>query len=136
MELLLNTVWLLLSLLGMVVCVRQQRGTSTRQRGWIRIFVAIGLIALFMFPVISATDDLHPLQAVLEESATKKITPVMNGPSPNAVWQAAMLPLIVALLIFGLLLFAAEAFIDRSSAMLLRGCPRHLDGRAPPVFAN
>lgn len=69
MELLLNLAWLLLVLPGYWLWRRgvQLRVASSRQ-----CLLALGCMFVLLFPVISATDDLHAMRAEMEESSPGK----------------------------------------------------------------
>jgi hypothetical protein len=71
-ELLLNLVWLLLALPAYWlwrerVADSNRHGFSSRQG-----LLALGCLLVLLFPVISATDDLHAMRAEVEEPGTSK----------------------------------------------------------------
>ncbi len=68
MEVLLNSVWGLLALAALLAWRRHDRqaGAGHAQR-----FVALVCMLLLMFPVISATDDLHPVAQAIEDSSKR-----------------------------------------------------------------
>jgi hypothetical protein len=75
MELILNVFWVLLALPAYWLWRRQ---TGTLRRGnslssWQCILV-LGCILMLLFPVVSATDDLHVMRPEIEESSTSKRT--------------------------------------------------------------
>lgn len=80
MELLLNLAWLLLVLPAYgiwrhgAVAKRQNRCDSLQG------FVALGCLLVLLFPIISATDDLHAMRAEMEEP---------GGASKRSVRQAS-----------------------------------------------
>ncbi len=72
MELLLNFVWLLLAvpaywLWRARVADSNRCGFSSRQG-----LLALGCLLVLLFPVISATDDLHAMRAEMEEPGVSK----------------------------------------------------------------
>ena len=73
MELLLNLVWLTLALPAFwmwhheSVCAK-----DCRRFDRIRPFVLFGCILMLLFPVVSATDDLHAMRQEMEESSSSK----------------------------------------------------------------
>lgn len=72
MELLLNLAWLLLALPAYWLW-RDCRASQSRKRFSSRqCLLALGCALVVLFPVISATDDLHALCAAVEESPISK----------------------------------------------------------------
>ena len=131
MELLLNLVWVLMALPAYWLWrrdagVRQGRKFSSRQ-----VFLALGCVLVLLFPVISATDDLHAMRAEMEESASKRTVRQAGGekhsawvnrlqgpPAARAVWAP---PPVIGLL----------EVSDTILVPLARRCDLHA-GRAPP----
>jgi len=75
MELLLNFLWLTVALAALLVCQRQSGfWRSAGKRCHSRSFVLLGCLLALLFPVVSASDDLHPISAEIEESAPFKRT--------------------------------------------------------------
>jgi len=69
MELLLNLLWLTLALPAFWVWRRDHLGIdhcSSSHRA--RTFVLLACVLMLLFPVISATDDLHAVQSEMEEA--------------------------------------------------------------------
>ena len=103
MELLLNLAWLLLALPAYWLwreCsgVQRRRHISSAQ-----CLLALGCLLVVLFPVVSATDDLHAMRSEMEESSSSKrglrqSNP--NRPAPgkwhtNISLASAPLPVIV-----------------------------------------
>jgi hypothetical protein len=74
MELVLNLVWLLLAVPAYWVWRRQ-----SRKFGSLRCLVTLGCVLFLLFPVISATDDLHAMRPEMEESSPTKRTVKQTG---------------------------------------------------------
>ena len=75
MELLLNLLWLMLAVPAVLIWRRQSvspRSSGKQCRS--RSFVLLGCLLALLFPVVSATDDLHPISAEFEESGSFKRT--------------------------------------------------------------
>ena len=69
MELLLNLVWLTLGLPALWLWRREASRRGSRGfDSWRRLVVLCSLL-LLLFPVVSATDDLHAMRPELEESS-------------------------------------------------------------------
>jgi hypothetical protein len=80
MELLLNLIWVALAIGSFVVFTRRHQLTSDGTVYW-RSLLTLACVLLLLFPIISASDDLHPTQALMEE-ATKR---VLHLASPAAL---------------------------------------------------
>lgn len=132
MELLLNALWLLLSVAALSWCACRQNALAPRKADTVRTVIAVSLVALFLFPVISATDDLHPAQAMVEESASKRLVFVGHALSP-----ATAAPPIVAVAFLLLLLFSHACVIgtfrNDTPLALSPDLSSRLKDRAPPV---
>jgi hypothetical protein len=73
MELLLNLSWLMLALPAYWVWRREvEFGRGCERRKSLRGVMVLGCILTLLFPVISATDDLHFIRPEMEESASSK----------------------------------------------------------------
>lgn len=90
MELLLNLAWLLLALPAYWLW-RDSRGVrDSRRFASAQCFLALGCMLVILFPVISATDDLHAMRAEMEESpSSKHNVRQASGDGPSASkWQS------------------------------------------------
>ena len=72
MELLLNLAWLLLVLPAYGIW--RQGAVAKRQKRFhsLQGLLALGCLLVLLFPIISATDDLHAMRAEMEEPGTNK----------------------------------------------------------------
>ena len=86
MELLLNLAWMLLALPAFWLW--RQGGTArvARRVTALQCLLALGCAVVLLFPVISATDDLHAMRAEMEESATSKRTVLHAGSEKHSTW--------------------------------------------------
>jgi|SRR5271165_1687054 len=73
MELLLNLAWVLLVLPAYWLWRREASRTERRVSS-LQCLLALGCVLVLLFPVISATDDLHAIRAEMEDSAVSKRT--------------------------------------------------------------
>ena len=72
MELLLNLIWLTLALGAFwPSCAASAPLPGWRKIPYRRSLIALACVALLLFPVVSASDDLHPAQAVVEEASKR-----------------------------------------------------------------
>jgi len=74
MELLLNLAWLLLALPAYWLFRRGADSRVARRVSSLQCLLALGCAVVLLFPVISATDDLHAMSSEMEESASSKRT--------------------------------------------------------------
>jgi hypothetical protein len=87
MELLLNLVWLTLALPAIWIwrhdpaCVRQSRGHSRLHSS-----LLLMCVLMLLFPVVSATDDLHPMRTEMEESSPFKRVVKQMSSNSSPTW--------------------------------------------------
>ena len=86
-ELLLNVAWVLLAL---PACWLWRQRAEARGIGSLQCLLALGCVLVLLFPVISATDDLHAMRAEIEDSAINKRTVRQAGSDRNAAWSNRM----------------------------------------------
>jgi HAMP domain-containing protein len=88
MELLLNLLWLMLALPAFLVW-RSQHGAapSSGKLHRLRWLVLLGCLMALLFPVVSATDDLHPIRAEIEESSPSKRTVKQSPSVKSPAWS-------------------------------------------------
>lgn len=79
MELLLNLAWLLLALPAYWLW-QGARGRGERRHNSLQVLLALGCALVLLFPVISASDDLHVMRAEMEDS---------SSPNKRAVRQSS-----------------------------------------------
>ena len=72
MELLLNLAWLLLVLPAYWFWRRSLATRGLGKPSSLQCLLALGCLIVLLFPVISATDDLHAMRAEMEESSPGK----------------------------------------------------------------
>ena len=134
MELLLNLIWISLVPLAVFGFLRN-RSVSGHLAGisYRKSLVALGFVMVLLFPVVSASDDLHPTQAVFEESSkkVKRVVAAVHGlqtsPPPPMLPAMLALYLMFALVVLrhwrpmGPVKFAFDGVIVPSA------------GRAPPA---
>jgi hypothetical protein len=73
MELLLNLLWIAITLAAFSMLLRSRGDSSRMPRiAYGKALLALACVLVLLFPVVSASDDLHPTQAVLED-ASKRI---------------------------------------------------------------
>jgi hypothetical protein len=72
MELLLNLAWLLLALPAYWLWRRGALAKRQSRFNSLQGLLALGCLLVLLFPVISATDDLHAMRAEMEEPGISK----------------------------------------------------------------
>ena len=134
MELLLNLAWMLLALPAVWLWRRGGDARVARRVTARQCLLALGCAVVLLFPVISATDDLHAMRAEMEESATSKRTVLQAGSEKHSTWVNRLQgpPALTASIAWAP---APEAGRFEISALCLvavaRPCALHM-GRAPP----
>lgn len=71
MELLLNVVWLLLAVPAVWVWMRASNGRPAAF-GRLSCMMVLACVLMLLFPVVSASDDLHAMRPEIEESSLSK----------------------------------------------------------------
>ena len=94
MELFLNLCWFLLAFLALISWRRGAGFASFCRLQPRRIILVLASALVLLFPVISATDDLHAMRADVEESSNGKRTAADNskdqtGPGHSNVYATA-----------------------------------------------
>ena len=88
MELLLNLLWLTLVVPAFLIWRRQSLAEkSFLCKSSFRGIVLLGCLLVFLFPVVSATDDLHPLHNEIEESNPSRRTVKQAHASQSPDWS-------------------------------------------------
>lgn len=72
MELLLNLAWLLLALPAYWLWRSSRSTPDGRKFTGLQCLLVLACVLVILFPVISATDDLHAMRAEMEESPASK----------------------------------------------------------------
>jgi hypothetical protein len=90
MELLLNLTWLLLVLPAYWLWRGSRTAPAGRNFTSLQCLMALACLLVILFPVISATDDLHAMRAEMEESPEGKrsIRQATNDKPSAWKWQS------------------------------------------------
>jgi hypothetical protein len=86
MELLLNILWLALAVPAIWVWRRRPAYAATAWFGSWRPVLLLGCALILLFPVISATDDLHAMRPEMEESSASKRLLKQAGSAKASAW--------------------------------------------------
>jgi hypothetical protein len=134
MELLLNLAWLLMALPAYWLWRRGADLRLAHKVNALQCLLALGCTLVLLFPVISATDDLHAMRAEMEESASSKRAVRSAGSDKNSSWVNRLQgpPMLAASMARPIApeLNLLQVFVI-SAATLTRACDLHA-GRAPP----
>ena len=135
MELMLNLVWLLLTLPAYWLWQRGAGVREARKMSSLQFFLALACALVLLFPVISATDDLHAMRAELEDATVSKRAVRQAGSDKSSGWvnRGQGTPLIVASADW---LPALEVRLFQDCIVYVSPLPVPsvlLAGRAPPV---
>ena len=134
MELLLNLVWMSLVPLAVFGFLRG-RSVSDHLAGvpYRKSLVALGFAMVLLFPVVSASDDLHPTKAVVEEASKRvkravAIVHELQPISPPSMW-----PVTLAFYLMFALILVSQWRPFASVKFALEGVVFVSAGRAPPA---
>jgi len=86
MELLLNLAWVFLVLPAYWLWRRGAGARLGRRLSPLQSLLALGCVLVLLFPVISASDDLHVMRAEIEDSSTSKRTARQAGSDKHSAW--------------------------------------------------
>lgn len=133
MELLLNVLWGTLALAAFYAVMRtRQSFAGSASVSTVRCMLAAACVLILLFPVISASDDLHPTQNLFEDSS-KRTQPTV-APPIHAVPAFAMLMLMLTWLLG---CFAVQYLVSLwMGASTLAGERSAVGWRAPPILSN
>jgi hypothetical protein len=98
MELLLNLLWLTLALPALWLWRRESVFAQGHRRfDRIRPCLILSCILMLLFPVVSATDDLHAMRQEMEESSqSKRVVKAVVDKSPTGISTAGALPALIS----------------------------------------
>jgi len=135
MEVLLNTLWLLVAIGTFLFWrpERSKRAPAVRGHGRILAILALACALLLLFPVISLTDDLHAEQAAMEDSSRSvtKARNMVHGAlrTGSSLFTAAVPP--AASSVVALQMFLGTVTLVETPHRCLAPISAH-DGRSPP----
>ncbi len=133
MELLLNLIWLAVAA-GALLAFARSRRRSARMAdvAYGTALVALACVLVLLFPVISASDDLHPAQAVVED-ASKRVQQAIATLHPQRTnLPPSMLPAMLALCLMSAVIVLRPLHPVALTARALDGVLVPTLGRAPP----
>jgi len=133
MELFLNLCWLSLLLPGYLLW---RKRTSSDRRAAFVFLCTVGCALILLFPVISATDDLHAMRTEMEESGLNKRSVRLTGSEKLGTWAIRLHtpPAVIAASAFLAMPVASlgQTLVEFPSPRT--ACYAPDAGRAPPFF--
>jgi len=134
MELLLNLAWVLLALPAYWIWRREAERRGRRFSAW-QGLLALGCLLVLLFPVVSASDDLHVMRAEMEDSSVSKRTVRHSGSEKTSGWINRLQgPAAAVVSAVGLAAPKVQRLEVSSISVSVLASPRILyGGRAPPV---
>lgn len=135
MELLLNLIWIALALAALCAFAtgRSNRRQTSGSR-WLKALLALSCGIVLLFPIISASDDLHPVQAAVEDASKRVQLALASGSTERSAPPTAPTLLLFALATY--FLYAQAAWWQRCehpvAVRVLHGERFPAHGRAPP----
>jgi hypothetical protein len=138
-ELVLNALWFILAVASFALLFRgfaNHNAEHSRGPSRFQCVVALGCVLAILFPVISLTDDLHDMQAAVEDPSSPGVTVKKFGVNRQVTPIRAQhqLLFIVSLLDVTIGLAALGNTSTRRTVLLSSGLSLNLFGRAPPRF--
>jgi hypothetical protein len=134
MELLLNLIWTALAMaaFGAFAIGRRHSSSWVAPGPFAKALCGVACAVVLLFPVVSATDDLHPTQAMVEDAAKRVRTALVHPHSSDGYHPVSLLPVLLAMWL-SLALFESRSFLffEPAAAPILRALAPH-EGRAPP----
>lgn len=95
MELLLNLVWLLLAIPAYFLWRNANRAQYAGATS-LQCLFALGCALILLFPVISATDDLHAMRVEMDESSKRNVRHAFNDNSCGSHCRRHNSPVVMA----------------------------------------
>ena len=132
MELLLNLAWLVIGLSLVALGLHYRRDRASVHPTWAIFALVLTCVIVLLFPVISATDDLHSAPLVADESSNR-IFKFLSGVDLSAT-PFQLLAMLAALLLSAALAFSRHGLSSVHEGETSRGFRRLSFGRAPPAF--
>jgi hypothetical protein len=134
MELVLNLAWVLLALPAYWLWQRRSGIGRERKFSPLQCLLALSCLLVVLFPVISATDDLHAMRAEIEESGPSKRTVRHAGNQSASPWNSGSQnppAILTAAFCFPV---QGEGWQEiRSASLLVWAAPSlRIAGRSPP----
>jgi len=137
MELLLNLIWLLLAVGALVAFLRAERSSARlAEVSGRRSLIALACVVVLLFPIISASDDLHPTQAMVEDVSKRVQLAVVPLHLLRTSAPPSLMPAMLALCLMCTLVVLRPFRPLTLTAGVRDGATIPSSGRAPPSCWN
>lgn len=134
MELLLNLAWVLLALPAFWLWRASSHSCTGRKFTSLQCLLSLACILVVLFPVISATDDLHAMRAEMEESAASKRSVRHANSDKAAAWKRQRPPALVASTTPLVTFYEVTQITSTPSSIVPAVASIIRAGRAPPAI--
>jgi hypothetical protein len=134
MELLLNLIWTALAIAAFAAfAIGRRRSSSWIVSGpYAKALCGVACVVVLLFPVVSATDDLHPTQAMVEDAAKRVRTAIVHPHASDSNHPVSLFPLVLAMwLSLALFEYRSFLFFEPGATPIQRALAPQ-EGRAPP----
>ncbi len=132
MESFLNIAWVLVSVLGICAGVLRYCAQPGSRTSIGRAVVALIVISVLLFPVISLTDDLNPAIFTAEALSRRSISfALLHAHAGHATFDVAWLALQLFAVLLVTMTIVSHLYIAREQL----GFSLSLLGRAPPIYS-
>lgn len=135
MELLLNLAWLLLAIPAYWLWRKSTPANRRHRFSSLQCLLALACVLVLLFPVISATDDLHAMRAEMEESPVSKRSMRQASTGKNSLPHTRLQspPVLFANLAPSFVLTEFASICTHNPSLLPAALSLASAGRAPPA---
>ena len=134
LELLLNIVWVLVVTASLLVWRRFSSANEHSSRRPVTALVALVCILVLLFPVISATDDLHVAEFAMEDSGRKVLRHLLPDSSSGIHASHAAFAPPVPLFCLAIPLALTVVPIQQPQLLSTSSYRESVSDRAPPAL--
>ena len=133
MELFLDLVWAVLAVGGILAVLRKQTASREIVPGsHTREVIAVAVLVFLLFPVISASDDLHATQIILEDTSKRLCRATATSHAAQVVTPIVSPAALLALYSLFTLIALRAQLPPVTAGRVLEGERIPHDGRSPP----
>lgn len=135
LELLLNLVWVLVVTASLLFWRRLSTVSDDCSRRPVTALVALVCILVLLFPVISATDDMHVAEFAMEDSGRKVLRQLLpDGASAVHGANAAFAPTVPVFCLECPVALTVAPLHEERQLLVSSSCHDSVSDRAPPAL--